>query len=180
MVLNLVIATAVPPDALVPELRDAVAAIDPEAPLHRVRALQGYVDDDLAPTRSLAGLLAGFGGLSLLLSGIGTFAVLSYHVARRTREIGVRIALGADRARLVRWVTWEGLRLAGTGIVIGLVAATALSRFLDSLLFEVEPLAPGLYLGAAALLLGVSMLAVLWPALRAARMSPLDALATEG
>jgi putative ABC transport system permease protein len=178
--LSLLVRGSVPPESLVGPVQQALAEIAPEVPLYRARPLAGYVADQLGPTRSLAGLLAGFCALSLLLSGVGVFAVMSYLVVRRTRELGIRAALGADRARLLRLVTWEGLRLALFGTVLGLGAAAALSRLLASFLYEVEPVSASVYALAAVGLNSIALLAVLVPALRAAAMSPVRALAVEG
>ncbi|HUP23282.1 MAG TPA: ABC transporter permease [Thermoanaerobaculia bacterium] len=180
MGLSVLLRASVPPETLVPPLQEALAAIAPEVPLHQARPLQGYVDDGLGPTRSLAGLLASFCALSLLLSGVGIFAVMTYLVVRRTREIGIRIALGADRGRVLRQVTWEGVRLALLGVIVGLGISATLSQQLSGFLHEVEPVAPAVFAVSTGSLLVVALLAVLLPALRAASMNPVRALGADG
>jgi ABC-type antimicrobial peptide transport system permease subunit len=119
------------------------------------------------------------GGLAVLLAAIGVYGVLSYSVARRTGEIGIRMALGARREQVLRFVLRDGLRLIGAGIVVGAVAALIGTRFLKAFLFGVEPLDPTSFAGAAALLLLIALGAAFVPAAHASRVDPLTALRHE-
>jgi ABC-type antimicrobial peptide transport system permease subunit len=124
-------------------------------------------------------LLAGFAGLALLLAATGTYGVLSYMVAQQQREIGIRMALGADRAAVLRGVMGHGLTLAFLGLVAGLAAALVLTRLMGTLLFAVRPNDPATLAGVAALIAAVAAAASLIPAFRATRVDPLVALKDE-
>ena len=167
---------ATDPAALVPAVRREIAALDPTLPIYDVRPLRARVGDATARTRFGAALLAVFAALALLLSGLGIYGVLAFAVAQRTREIGIRIALGATRARVLRMVVRQGLALTAAGLLVGAVAALAATRLLASLLYEVAPSDPATYAAIALVLGAVAMLAVAVPALRATRVDPLVAL----
>jgi putative ABC transport system permease protein len=124
-------------------------------------------------------LLAGFSFASLLLAGIGIYGVLSYSVSQRTREIGVRVALGAEPGSIIRLVVGAGARLAVAGAAVGLAGALALSGLMKTLLFGIGPRDPLTFIAAPLVLLAVAMLASYVPARRAARLSPVEALRTE-
>jgi ABC-type antimicrobial peptide transport system permease subunit len=124
-------------------------------------------------------LLGGFAGLALFLSAIGIYGVLAYDVSQRTREIGIRGAIGATREQMVMLILRQGLWKTGLGLVIGLVGALMLSRFLTSLLYDVKPTDPLAYIVVSLLLLGVAVLASYLPARRAARIDPIIALRSE-
>jgi putative ABC transport system permease protein len=130
----------------------------------------------VAPRRFSLELIAGFAGLALLMALVGIYGVVSYAVAQRTREIGVRIALGARVNDIVAMVVGEGVRRTALGIAAGLLGALAASRAVRSLLFGVTPTDPATYAGVVALLLAVTIAACLVPAWRAARVDPLTAL----
>jgi ABC-type antimicrobial peptide transport system permease subunit len=121
-------------------------------------------------------LLATFAGLALLLSAVGIYGVLAYDVSQRTREIGVRSAIGASRGQIMRLILRQGLGKAGIGLAIGLVGAFCLSRFMTGLLFDVRPSDPVAYLAVSLLLLLVALLASWLPARRAAKVDPVVAL----
>ncbi len=177
--LSIALKATVPPTTLVAPLRRELNQIDPQAPLYAVRALTDYVATELSDSKTVGSVLLFFGGAALLLAAMGIFAVMSYSVARRTREIGLRIALGARGLDVVRWITRQGLVVSLVGVVLGLGAAAALSRLLTSLLYQVDPLDPVLYLGFAVGLVLVGVLAAYLPARRAARIDPLSALRSD-
>jgi ABC-type antimicrobial peptide transport system permease subunit len=124
-------------------------------------------------------LLGLFAGLALLLGAIGLYGVISYSVVQRTRELGIRSALGAGRGELIRMVLGQGLKLTGAGLGVGLIAAFLLTRYLQSLLYGVKPLDVTVFGGVCAVLAAVAMAASYIPALRAARIDPIVALRDE-
>jgi ABC-type antimicrobial peptide transport system permease subunit len=124
-------------------------------------------------------VLGGFGLLGLLLAGIGVYGVMAYSVARRTREIGIRVAMGANRSAVIRMVLGEGLRLAGIGTVVGLLAAAGASQAIKGMLYNVNALDPVAFLGVPLVLVSVAALAVYLPARRAASVEPMKALKTD-
>jgi putative ABC transport system permease protein len=160
-------------------LRAAVTRVDPELPLFRVRTLEDQVQVSLARERLLAGLFTGFGALALVLSWAGLYGVVSFATASRTREIGVRMALGAEAADVVRLVVGQGLRLAAVGLVVGLGAAVALARLLSGLLYGVDPVDLPTLAAVAALALLAGTAAGHLPARRAVRIEPMSALRHE-
>jgi ABC-type antimicrobial peptide transport system permease subunit len=137
------------------------------------------VSDSVAQRRFSMLLLALFAGVALFLAGVGLYGVVAYTVAQRTREIGVRMAIGARRGDVLRLVVGGGLRLAVIGVVVGTGAALALARFVESLLYEVTPFDPLSYLATAGVLLAVAAIACFVPAARAAGIDPLVALRQE-
>lgn len=177
--LSLVIRTNIDPAALAGAVRAAIRSVDPTVPEFSISTLRREVDRTLAPRQFHTGLLTVFAGIALLLSGIGIFGLLHYSVARRTHEIGVRMALGAQRGMVLKQIMREGLTLALIGIVLGGAAAAVLLRSLSSLLFDVGPLDPVSFLGAVGLLLLVAVLACYLPARRAASVDPIVALREE-
>lgn len=179
MSLNVALATEVPPTTLVEPLRRVVAGIDPDVALTDLRPLQDYVDEKLTGSRTTGGLLSVLAVLAMALAGIGIFGVVSYSVARRTREIGVRIALGADARKVLGLVLREGLTLTGIGVVFGLLAATALTRTLTGFLYGVSPLDPVVYGSVVAFLATVAAVASWMPARRATRVDPVTVLDEE-
>lgn len=133
----------------------------------------------LLPARLGGWALGLFGILGLVLAAVGIYGVMAYSVSRRKREMGIRVALGADRARVVRLVLGEGLKLALVGVVLGLLAALGASRLVASLLYNVSAVDPVAFVGVPALLVGVAALAVYLPARRASRAEPMQALKTD-
>jgi len=150
--------------------------MDPNIPLYRVATMEESVSTAAAQSRFQTLLLGCFAGMALLLSAVGLYAVLSYMVAQRTGEIGVRMALGAQRADVLSLIVRRGLVLALTGIGIGLAAAALLTRFMAGMLYGIQPFDPLTFAVVAALLLVVSMAASCAPAYRAARLDPMETL----
>jgi predicted permease len=167
------------PLALEPAVRRAIAAADPSNPPLQFAEMRRLISDRIASNRLTAQLIAVFAGLALVLAALGIYAVLSFAVAERTHEIGLRMALGAARGRLVRMMAGEAAMLALTGIGIGLAGAWALTRLFRGLLYGVAATDPGAYAGSAAGLLAVAILAAAVPAWRAARVDPLESLRHE-
>jgi predicted permease len=157
-------------------LRGAVASIDSLVPVTRVRALDEVVASSVAAPRALAVLLLGFGGLAVVIGSVGVYSLIAYIVSWRTREIGLRLALGAQRWQIVLAVVRQSLLLAGGGCVAGMLGALALSRALRSFLFEVSALDPVTYCAVPLLMLVVALLAAWIPARRAAAVDPMVAL----
>jgi predicted permease len=174
--MGLVLKTGIDPQSLVPQVRAAVTALDPEQPIAEVRTMDQWVARSLEGRRTPMLLLSLFGGIAMLLSAIGIYGVLAFGVAQRVRELGIRQALGADRRSILRLVLGQGLRTAGVGLVIGLAASFALTRYLQTMLFGVEPHDAGVFAGVTAALLAVAALACFVPARRATRVDPIEAL----
>jgi putative ABC transport system permease protein len=161
------------------EIRDAINGVDADLPITNVTALTALVNDSVAQPRFSMLLLGVFAAFALILASIGIYGVISYSVAQRTREIGVRVALGATRISVFKLVVGEGARLAGLGIAIGVVAALGVTRMLDSFLYGVHPADPWTFVAVCALLIGVAVMACYFPARRATRVDPLEALRHE-
>ncbi|PYR90770.1 MAG: ABC transporter permease [Acidobacteria bacterium] len=172
----LVLKTGLDPQALVPQVRAAVREIDPEQPIADVRTLDQWVARSLQTRRTPMTLLALFGAVALVLSAIGIYGVLAFGVAQRVREFGIRQALGADRGSILSLVLTQGLRTAGAGIVLGVILAVLVTRYLESLLFGVTSRDPVVFAGVAAVLLGVAIAACYIPARRATEVDPMVAL----
>jgi putative ABC transport system permease protein len=177
--MNLMVRTKVPPETLVDALRAQVWQIDKGLPVYGVATMRESIAASLAPRRLALWLLALFAGLAVLLAAAGLHAVISYTVAQRTREIGVRLALGAQRQDILRMVIRQGLTLAGIGVVIGLASAMGVTRVLAGLLYGVTPLDVWTFSGVALLLLVVAAAACYGPARRAMAMDPAGALRYE-
>jgi len=156
-----------------------LAELDPELPISNVLTMDQLLGKSAANESFNATLLAGFAALSLLLAAAGLFGVLSYIVSQRTTEIGIRIALGAQRGQVLGRVLLDGLRPALFGLTAGLLASAALVRSIRSMLYHTEPLDPVVFAGVGAMLLAVSVFACLAPAWRASRLDPMQALRTE-
>lgn len=164
------------PEELAAALRREVRALDPSLPLADIQPMTQFVYDSVAQPRFRTTLIALFGATALLLAIIGIYGVISDEVGRRSREIGLRLALGAGRGDVLGLVLRHGLALTGLGLAVGLAGAAVTSRYLSSLLFEMRPLDPATYAGVALLLLAASLLACGIPAWRALRVSPIHIL----
>ena len=160
-------------------LRNAVAKLDPLVPVTRVRSLNEVVAASVSAPRSLAILLLSFGALALLIGGVGVYSLIAYVVSWRTREIGIRMALGAMRWGIVSDIVKQSLVLAAIGSVTGLVAAALLTRFLRSFLFGISPLDPLTFCAVPILMLLLAMFSASIPARRAASIDPMDTLRNE-
>jgi hypothetical protein len=166
-------------EGFVHELEQAVWAIDRNLPLAGVRTLQDIYAESMARTSFTLVMLGIAGGMALLLGVAGIYGVISYAVSQRRREIGIRIALGAQPGAVTRLFLGHGLVLAGIGVAIGLAAALAISRLMASLLFEVSPVDPLTYGLVSLTLFAATLLACYLPALRATRVDPIGALRAE-
>ncbi|MDQ2970667.1 MAG: ABC transporter permease [Acidobacteriota bacterium] len=175
----LVVQTAGDAAALAGALRSAIHSVDPDQPVGHIATLERVVEDSAATRRFSMKLLAGFAILATLLAAVGIFGVVSGSVARRTREIGIRMALGAGRRSILRLVTGRAVGLALVGVAAGTIGALLLGRTLRALLFDVAPTDPAVLAAGAAAVAAVSLLASLLPARRATRVDPLVALREE-
>ena len=177
--LTLFLRTSRPADELLPALRTKLRALDPTIFLYDAGTLEQAVGSSFDNRRAVMLLLAAFAGLALFLSSLGIYGVLAYDVSQRTREIGIRGAIGASRGQIVGMVIKQGLWKSGLGIVLGLTGAFLLSRYMTSLLFGVQPTDPVVYAAVSAVLIAVALLASYLPARRAAKIDPLVALRDE-
>ncbi|MET0399315.1 MAG: FtsX-like permease family protein [Longimicrobiaceae bacterium] len=177
--LYLYVRTAATPGDLVPALRDALASVDASVPLDDVATMEQRLHASVAQPRQWAALLGGFAAAALGLAAVGVFGMLSYMVGTRRREIGVRMALGAEQRSITRMVVGSGLAHALAGALLGLAAALAGTRALTAVLFDVNPGDPATLALATAALLLVALAACWIPARRAARIVPLEAIRHE-
>ncbi len=167
------------PETVLPAIRAAIASIDQDLPLIDLRTQTEQIEASLSNERLFAALTGAFGVLALVLACIGIYGIMAYSVARRTNEIGIRIALGAQTGQVLRMVLGEASWLAVLGIAIGLGSALWLTRFLNSLLYGLKPGDPGTLIAAAILLLGTALAAGWAPAWRASQVQPMEALRHE-
>jgi putative ABC transport system permease protein len=175
----LLVRTPLDPASVAPAIRRLVASLDPEVPVADVLQLTQLRDASISTDRFRTLLLGTFGLLALGLAVIGVYGVISYGVVQRSREIGIRVALGAQRAQVLRLVIGEGMLTVVAGIAVGLLAAAALSRLLVSLLYQVRPGDPATFLAIALLITSVALVACVLPARRALRVDPVVALRSE-
>jgi len=171
--------TSQPPDTLASSIRAIVGGLDSTLPIVKLRSVEEVFDESIGRPRLLAQLLGIFAALALLLAAIGSYGVLSYMVTERRREIGIRMALGADRASVLRMVLGQGLRLTLFGILAGLTAAFALNRLIASLLFGVKPTDPATIGGVVLLITTIALIACYLPARSATRVDPMIVLREE-
>lgn len=176
---SLVLRTSRPAKEMVPLMRAKLRSVDSSAPLYHEGSLAEELDWMLSNRRGVMWLLGAFAGIALILSAVGLYGMLAYDVAQRTKEIGIRGAIGASRGQIVGLILRQGLSKTGLGLVIGLGGAFYLSRYLGSMLFEVKPTDPPVFAGVAFLLLVVALLASWLPARRAAKIDPVVALRAE-
>jgi predicted permease len=174
--MNVVVRTSRPIGSVGPALTAAVRQMDAGLPVVQMRTMDDVFSGTVTRQRFLSTLLAIFGAVALVLAAIGTYGVVSYIVTERQREIGIRVALGADSGRIVRLVLLQGLSLAVIGIVIGAAGAFGLSRLTQKLLFGVSPSDPATYAGVAAVIAAIALVACMIPARRAMTVDPLTAI----
>jgi len=175
----LVVRTSGDPMSVAGPVRAAIRELDATLPVANIRPMSEVVSTSLATPRLTGFLLGAFAAIALSLAAIGIYGVLSYLVSRRTHEIGIRLAVGADRMQVLTMVLKQGVTLAATGIVVGVIAALLLTRLMQSLLYQVRPTDPVTFIVVPAVLVVVALIASALPAFRATRVSPLIALRTE-
>jgi predicted permease len=176
---QLVIRSKLASAALIPNVRATIKEFDPMLPSNEFTMLDHIVDRAIAPRRLITGLLSSFSSFALLLAAVGLYGIIAYSVGQRTREIGIRMALGAQRANVLRLVLGEGLRMAGIGVAIGLVVAFFATRILQNQLYGITAGDPFTYAFTAVILVAVALLACYVPARRAAKTDPMEALRDE-
>jgi predicted permease len=179
LALTLVVRTGLPPSGTIGLLRELVKSMDSNVPVFNIHTLAQQKDGSLALQRMAATLLSGFGALGLLLAAVGIYGVIAYSVSRRTREIGVRLALGAQLADVLLMVLRQGLYLVALGTVIGLACAFTASRVLRGFLYNVNPADPATFLGVVCVLALTALVACFLPARRATKVDPMQALRYE-
>jgi hypothetical protein len=177
--MTLVLHTAGDPLALLPPLRDLVRRIDPHVPLANPRTMEQVLSTNVAEPRFATSVLSGFAALALALALIGIYGLVAYSVARRTREIAVRMALGAARANVVRQIVLQGMRPVVAGALVGVMGAFWLTGALETMLYGVTARDPVTLAGTVVLLGLTALVASLLPARRAARITPMAALREE-
>ena len=176
---SVVLRTNQDPRSLIPAVRAQFAAVDPSQPVFDVATMQQRIDDSIETPRFYMTLLTLFASLALLLATVGIYGVISYFVSQRTHEIGIRMALGAQPADVVRLVLAQGFVMILIGLALGVGSSIALTRYLASLLFDISPTDPFTIISVAALLVFVALAACYGPARRAASVDPLVALRYE-
>jgi putative ABC transport system permease protein len=176
---DLVVKTDVDPASLAATVRKAVWEIDKDQPVSNIQTMEEILADSIARQRFSMLLLAIFAGVALVLAGVGIYGVMSYSVAQRTHEIGIRMALGAQTSAVLKLAVGYGLKLVIAGLVIGLIAAFALTRVMSTLLFGITATDPATFTLISLLLIAVAALASYIPARRATRVNPIIALRYE-
>jgi putative ABC transport system permease protein len=174
--MNLLVRTAVPPESVTSAIRAQIAAIDPDQPVTNIQTIDEFMDSTRARPRFTMLLLGVLSATALVLAIVGIYGVLAYSVEQRRHELGIRMALGAEREHILRLVVRQGFVLALTGIVLGLVAAVAVSHFVSSWLFHVSTLDAVTFAVAPVAFLVIALLATYIPARRATKVDPLEAM----
>jgi predicted permease len=177
--MSVMVRTVITPQSIVPTLAKEVQLLDKDLPLLHVKTLDAYVGDSIASTRFETILLGIFAALAFVLTAVGLYGVVSYTTVQRTREIGIRVALGAERQAIIRMIVRNGVLLASTGIGIGVAAALLLTRLIGSLLYGISASDPLTFFEVIVVLIAMAMLATYIPARRAAKVDPMVALRYE-
>jgi ABC-type antimicrobial peptide transport system permease subunit len=172
LTMNIVLRTTLPPAALSHTIDRVVRDADPAVPVVRLREMENVFTESIRRPRLLAQLLTAFAGLALLLAAIGTYGVLSYMVAERQREIGIRMALGAHQSAVLAQIMKQGLIVTSVGIALGLAGAMGVNRLISSLLFGIQPTDPATLGTVIAAILLIAAFACWLPAWRASRVNP--------
>jgi putative ABC transport system permease protein len=175
----LAIRTDVDPMSIASAVRAAVWAVDPEQPIYRLRPMEEIVSAQIENRSLQRTLLVVFAGLALFIASVGLYGVLSYRVTNRTREIGVRVALGATSTRVARMIMGQGIALTGIGLITGVLASAALARLIETQLYGVKPTDAITYTAVADTVVVVALLACYIPARRATKVDPLIALRSD-
>jgi putative ABC transport system permease protein len=175
----LAVRTTGDPSGFTAAVRSAISSFDKDLAVSRVQTMTEVMDDSVAGPRFNMMLLAVFAGVAMVLAAVGIYGILSYAVAQRTHEIGVRMALGAQATDVLKLVVGQGVKLTLVGVALGLGAALAVTSVMESLLFEVSTTDPVTFTAIALLLVGVALVASFVPARRATRVDPLVALRYE-
>jgi putative ABC transport system permease protein len=174
--MNLLVRTAVPPLSMASQVRAQIAALDPDQPVTGIQTIDDLMNGSRAQPRFTMLLLGGFSMLALVLAAIGIYSVLAYSIVQRRRELGIRMALGAEHSNIVTMVLREGLRLALSGIAIGLVAALLLTKLMGTLLYKTGSHDLQTFALVPVLFIGIALLASYLPARRATRVNPVETL----
>ena len=177
--MDLVIRVNGDPNQMIAAVRNEIRAFDNTLPVYNIRAVQAVIDERMSPKRLLATMLGIFAGVALLLAAVGLYAMMSYSVAQRSHEIGIRMALGAQARDIFHLVIGQGLRLTLVGLVLGLGLAFLLTRAMTPLLFGVSATDPTTFIGIGLLLVLIALLACWIPARRATKVDPMIALRCE-
>jgi putative ABC transport system permease protein len=177
--MNVVVRSSLPFDAIAGNIRRVVGSMDPTLPIVRLRTMEDVFAETISRPRFLAQLLGIFAGLALVLAAIGTYGVLSYSVSERRKEIGIHLAMGATQQRVLGMILGQGMKLAAVGLVVGVAASFALTRLLQTQLFNVRPSDPSTIAGVVAFIGLVAFLACYVPASRAMRVDPMVVLRDE-
>ena len=171
--------TAVDPLAISMPIQQQISALEPELPVYNALTMDQILSKTTASQGFAANLVLAFAALALLLAAVGLYGVLAYLVTQRVPEIGVRIALGAQRAQVLRLILFDGLRPALLGLMLGLAASAGATQFIRSMLYGTEPYDPAVVASVIFILLLIASIACMFPAWRASRLDPMQALRTE-
>jgi ABC-type antimicrobial peptide transport system permease subunit len=174
--LSIAVKSSLPSAQLMPLLYLRLRAADPNLRMLKVRPLETVVEDSYAQARVVSGLLGAFAVLAMVLAAVGLYGILAFWVAQRTRELGIRSALGATPHQLLRMVIGQGLRLATVGLAVGLLGAVLVARALSAMLYGISTYDPLIFIGAPAMLLVIALAASWLPAASAMRVAPNEAL----
>jgi ABC-type antimicrobial peptide transport system permease subunit len=177
--ISVLIRTTASPTAIVPAIRSRMRQLDADLPIYELKTMNEAISGSVTQQRFFMALLTGFSLLALTLAAVGIYGVISYAVTQRTREMGIRIALGATQQRVVKLVVSQGALLAVGGVALGVIGAMSLTKLLTNLLFQTPPVDPLTFTGVAALLAFIAILAAYLPARRAAGVDPVIAMRAE-